>query len=144
MPGTGTPRDKGKDEALTDAGIEVTHAHLIAGGHRYLLSAIASYGPERRPKHFRAPIGAFLAGVACLAVSVLVLGGPSTSLGLAGLGVGFLLVVDGAIWAFIAGRSPALELVTLSGHRARVRLDDALLLPRLLQALDEATGGARH
>lgn len=140
----GIPRERTRDDALAEAGIEITQSHLIVEGRRYVLSAIAAYGPERHQRHYRAPVVAFLAGLACLAVAFAAFEGPRTSFGLLCLGLGALLVVDGSMWAVIARKTPALEILTTSGRRARVSLPSAELLPRVLTALDEATAAARH
>ena len=140
----GIPRERTRDDTLAEAGVEITHSHLIVEGRRYLLSAIVAYGPERRRRHYRAPVVALVAGAICLAASFLFFDGPGSSLGLLGLGTGALLLLDGTLWAGMALKSPGLEIVTASGRRTRVSLPSAEVLLRVLTALDEATAAARH
>jgi hypothetical protein len=42
----------------------------------------------------------------------------------------------------MARRNATVELVSTTGHRWRVQLPDPALMPKLLEALDTATGGS--
>jgi hypothetical protein len=139
---TARPERNDGDTALADAGITLTASHLIAFGQRYRLDAIASYGPELQPRHYRKPVVAGGAGLLCIALSFGAFEGPGTSAGLVFLGVGVLLILDSVTWALMARRNATVELVSTTGHRWRVELPDRALMPKLLEALDTATGGS--
>ncbi len=136
------PERSDGDSALADAGITLTGSHLIAFGQRYRLDAIASYGPELKKRQYLKPVIAGGAGLLCVMLSFGAFEGPRTSAGLVFLGVGVLLMLDSAAWTMMARRNATVELVSTTGHRWRVELPDRELMPKLLAALDNATGGS--
>jgi hypothetical protein len=137
-------KERDKDEVLADAGIEVTQTHLIADGRRHSLAAIASYGPERKREHYRAPLVTGLSGGVFLLVGYAGLEGMASTAGTVALGLGALLLIDATVWALIAQRAPALELVSESGHRWRVSLPNAEVMTRVLTTLDEAMASSKR
>ena len=137
-------REREKDEVLADAGIEVTQTHLVADGRRHSLAAIASYGPERKREHYRAPLVTGLSGAAAVLVGFAGLDGLASTAGTVAIGLGALLLIDATVWAVMARRAPALELVSESGHRWRVSLPNAEVMTRVLTCLDEAMSSTRR
>lgn len=139
-------RDRNENaEALTAAGLTLTHSNLMAGQRRFRLDAIVSYGPEARPRHYRAPVIAFGAALACVLVSVQMLDGLGSTAGLVVFGIGLLLALDATALMVMARREPTLEVITTAGTRHSIALPNPELLPIVLTALDDAlTGGGRR
>jgi hypothetical protein len=135
-------RDRNEhSDALAAAGLALEQGRLVAGQRRFRLDSIAVYGPEERPRHYRAPVIAFGAGLVSVLIPFGLLDGLGSTAGLVVFGLGILLFIDASALMWIARREPSLELITVAGTRHSIPLPEPTLMPHVLAALDDAMGG---